>query len=213
MISVAVIEDNRMVRDGMAAVLSGTDDLEVVASGPGSDTTMLRGLKPHVILLDGGSGGRDTLRVAGRVKQEIPEAKVILTDLLPLRSDIVDFVNAGVSGFVLKDATVEELLSTIRSVAAGAHVLPPAMTSSLFSQIAKESITRGRPGAVTQVHMTTREREVIELIGEGLSNAEIAARLFLATHTVKSHVRNVMEKLGLHTRLQIAAHSHRASSE
>jgi len=126
-----------------------------------------------------------------------------------VHEDIVEFVNAGVSGFILKDATIEELISTIRSVADGAHVLPPAMTSTLFSQIAKDALVRGRAVAMESVRMTSREREVIELIGEGLANKEIAARLNIATYTVKSHVRNVMEKLALHTRLQIAAFAHR----
>jgi DNA-binding NarL/FixJ family response regulator len=83
------------------------------------------------------------------------------------------------------------------------------MTESLFSQIAKEADGAGSEHTLEDVRMTRREREVIELIGEGLSNKEIAQRLNIATHTVKSHVRNVMEKLALHTRLQIAAYSHR----
>jgi DNA-binding NarL/FixJ family response regulator len=119
----------------------------------------------------------------------------------------MDFVNAGVSGFIMKDATVDDLVSTIRSVAGGAHVLPPQMTSSLFSQIAKDAIAKGRPEVLDSVRMTPREREVINLIAEGLGNKEIATRINVATHTVKSHVRNIMEKLTLHTRLQIAAYA------
>jgi DNA-binding NarL/FixJ family response regulator len=103
-------------------------------------------------------------------------------------------------------------VSTIRSVAEGAHVLPPEMTSTLFSQIARDAVERDRTDAMEAVRMTNREREVIDLIGEGLSNKEIATRLNIATHTVKSHVRNVMEKLALHTRLQIAAYAHRQDS-
>ena len=100
-------------------------------------------------------------------------------------------------------------MTTIRSVAAGNKVLPPLMTESLFAQIAREVGGQARASVVEAVRMTRREREVIDLIGEGLSNKEIAQRLNIATHTVKSHVRNVMEKLALHTRLQIAAYSHR----
>ena len=130
-------------------------------------------------------------------------------DLLPVREDIVEFVNVGVSGFIMKDATLDDLANTIRSVAQGAHVLPPQMTSTLFSQIVKDAIIRGRQDTLEAVRMTSREREVIDLIAEGLSNKEIATRLTIATDTVKSHVRNVMEKLMLHTRLQIAAYAHR----
>ena len=86
------------------------------------------------------------------------------------------------------------------------------MTSSLFSQIARDAVARGRPEVIEAVRMTPRERQVINLIAEGLGNKQIAARLHIATHTVKSHVRNIMDKLTLHTRLQIAAYSHQQDS-
>jgi len=212
MISVVLIEDNRLVREGMTAMLNQTNDFRVVAAGPSGDPALLRDTQPQVILLDVGLWDDDSLRVAETVRKESPDSKVIIMDLLPIHEDIVEFVNAGVSGFILKDATFDDLVSTIRSVADGAHVLPPAMTSTLFSQIAREAVEKGRAAAIEAVRMTARELEVIELIGEGLSNKEIAGRLNIATHTVKSHVRNVMEKLALHTRLQIAAYAHRHDS-
>ena len=163
-----------------------------------------------MLLLDVGLGDEDSLRVAAALTKQAPGTKIIVMDLIPMNEDIVQFVNAGVSGFVLKDATFDEFVATIRSVAAGGKVLPPRMAESLFSQIASAAAaTHGREHVLEDVRMTKREREVIELIGEGLSNKEIAQRLNIAAHTVKSHVRNVMEKLALHTRLQIAAYSRR----
>jgi DNA-binding NarL/FixJ family response regulator len=162
-----------------------------------------------VILLDLGLWEDDSLRVAELISKESPDSRIIIMDLLPAHEDIVEFVNAGVWGFIMKDATFEDLVRVIRSVAAGTKVLPPQMTSTLFSQIAKEAISANESSAIEAVRMTTRERQVIELIAEGLSNKEIAARLEIAAHTVKSHVRNIMEKLALHTRLQIAAYSNR----
>ena len=209
MISVALIEDNRLVREGITVLLDQLPDLKVVAATSGGDTSILRDLNPRVVLLDLGLRNGDSLRMAEKVKKEFPESKVIVMDLLPVHEEIVEFVNAGVSGFIMKDATVEDLVNTIRSVAEGAHVLPPQMTGTLFSQIARDAVIRGRPEALESVRMTPREREVINLIAEGLSNKEIAGRLHIATHTVKSHVRNIMEKLALHTRLQIAAYAHR----
>jgi DNA-binding NarL/FixJ family response regulator len=206
-ISVALIEDNRLVREGITALLSQLPDLKVVAGTSRADTAMFRESKPQVVLLDLGLQNGDSLRLAVQVKQDFPESKVIVMDLLPVHEDIMDFVNAGVSGFIMKDATVDDLVSTIRSVAGGAHVLPPQMTSSLFSQIANDAIAKGRPEVLDSVRMTPREREVINLIAEGLGNKEIATRINVATHTVKSHVRNIMEKLTLHTRLQIAAYA------
>lgn len=211
MISVALIEDNRLVREGITALLNGLPDLRVVAGASGADTTMLREATPQVVLLDIGLGHGSSLRVAEQVRKEFPESKIILMDVLPVHEDIVEFVNVGVSGFIMKDATLDDLVHTIRSVAKGINVLPPQMTSTLFSQIAKDAVVRGRPDALEAVRMTPREREVINLIAEGLSNKEIATRLNIATDTVKSHVRNVMEKLMLHTRLQIAAYAHRES--
>jgi len=209
MISVALIEDNRLVREGITALLNQLPDLKVVAGASTGDTALLRTVNPQVVLLDLGLRNGDSLRVAEKVKLEFPEAKVIVMDLLPVHEDIVEFVHAGVSGFIMKDATVEDLVHTIRSVADGAHVLPPQMTGTLFSRIARDAVARGRPVVLESVRMTPREREVINLIAEGLSNKEIAGTLHVATHTVKSHVRNIMEKLTLHTRLQISAYAHR----
>jgi DNA-binding NarL/FixJ family response regulator len=211
MISVALIEDNRMVREGIATLLNKTKDFKVIATASGGDPALLRDADPDVILLDVGLWDDDSLQVAEMVKRDHPNSKVIIMDLLPVHEDIVDFVNAGISGFIMKDATFDDLVNTIRAVANGEHVLPPEMTSSLFSQIAKEAIVKSRAMAIDSVRMTTREKEVVGLIGEGLSNKEIASRLNIATHTVKSHVRNVMEKLALHTRLQIAAFAHRGA--
>jgi DNA-binding NarL/FixJ family response regulator len=211
MISVALIEDNRMVREGMAALLNKTKDFKVVAQASGGDPALLKDAAPNVFLLDVGLWDDDSLSLAEKIKSQHPNSKIIIMDLLPFNEDIVDFVNAGVSGFILKDATLDDLVSTIRSVFAGEHVLPPQMTSSLFSQITGDAIVKSRAMAIDSVRMTAREKEVVGLIGEGLSNKEIASRLNIATHTVKSHVRNVMEKLALHTRLQIAAFAHKAS--
>jgi two-component system, NarL family, response regulator DevR len=210
-ITVAIVDDNRLVREALTAMLNKLPDVRVVASAV-ADEVFLAQVKAQVLLLDVGLRDQDSLRVAALIKKESPDAKIIVMDLMPVNEEIVDFVNAGVSGFVLKDASFEEFVGTIRSVAAGKKVLPQRMTESLFSQIAKEADGKEHAAALDDVRMTPREREVIDLIGEGLSNKEIAKRLDIATHTVKSHVRNVMEKLALHTRLQIAAYVHRDGS-
>lgn len=209
MISVALIDDNRLVREGISALLGQVTDLTVVAAGSSGDEALLGHANPQVVLLDLGLRDGDSLRVAEKIREKFPDSKIIVMDLLPVHEDIVEFVNAGVSGFIMKEATLEDLVNTIRTVAEGAHVLPPQMTGTLLSRIAREAVTVGRPEPLDSVRMTPREREVINLIAEGLSNKEIAERLHIATYTVRSHVRNVMEKLMLHTRLQIAAYAHR----
>jgi DNA-binding NarL/FixJ family response regulator len=167
-----------------------------------------------VILLDLGLENGDSLRVAKGIVQAFAKTKVIVMDLFPAHEEIVDFITAGVSGFVMKDATVEEVVSTIRTVAVGNHVLPIAMTERLFSEIARDAVSNGSAEeAKESVRMTPREREVIDLISEGLSNKGIAKRLDISSHTVTSHLRNIMEKLTLHTRLQIAAYAHGLDSD
>ena len=208
MITVAIIEDNRLVREGMTDMLNDLPDVKVVLAATSLEASMLKETNPRVVLLDVGLQDKNSLRLAETVKKEITEARVIVMDLLPMHEEIADFVNAGVAGFILKDATFEDFIGTIRSVADGARVLPAPMTGTLFSQIAKIAVKRGRAAALEAVRMTQREGEVIALIAVGMSNKEIAQRLNIATDTVKSHVRNVMEKLALHTRLQIAAYAH-----
>jgi DNA-binding NarL/FixJ family response regulator len=208
LIRIAIVEDNRLVRDGLIAMLAAEGDMVVTYAAASGDMVLLKEAGPRVILLDVGLEDHDSLTLAERVATELQDARVVVMDLLPAHDQLVEFVNVGVAGFVLKDATSEDLLGTIRSVAGGRKVLPPEMTSPLFSRIAEEAVLRGRHALTAATDLTDREQEVVELIGRGLSNKAIAAELQVSPHTVKSHVRNVMDKLALHTRLQIAAFMH-----
>jgi len=207
-IRIAIIEDNRLVRDGLTDMLDGQGDLVVTYAAASGELDLLKAANPRVILLDVGLADSDRLALAERVAAELPDSRVVVMDLLPAHEELVEFVNVGVAGFVVKDATFDDLLRTIRSVADGMKVLPPEMTSTLFSRIADEAVLRGRHAVNATSDLTEREQEVVELIGRGFSNKAIAAELQVSPHTVKSHVRNVMDKLALHTRLQIAAFMH-----
>jgi DNA-binding NarL/FixJ family response regulator len=208
-IQLLLIEDNRLLREGLAAMLTEQPDIKVTASTGNSDAlTKAQRLKPSVILLDLGLRSQHSLRLVGLLRKTAADARIVGMDLVPVQEDLVQYVEAGVCGFVLKDATFDDFLATIRSVARGVNVLPPLLTGSLFSQIIEHAtrVRKGNPFA--SVRMTNREREVIALISEGLSNKDIAQRLHLATDTVKSHVHNILEKLALHTRLEIASFAH-----
>jgi len=209
-IRLLVIEDNRLLRDGIAEMLKGHRDIKVVAATGNSENSILKihELKPNIILLDLGLRSQNSLRVVEIVKKEFPQAKVIVMDLAPAQGDILQFVKAGAAGFILKDATVDEFLTTIRSVADGAKVLPPILGDSLFSQIIEHAIDGGKANINKAIRMTKREQEVIGYISEGLSNKEIGQRLHIATYTIKSHVHNIMEKLALHTRLEVANYTY-----
>jgi DNA-binding NarL/FixJ family response regulator len=130
-------------------------------------------------------------------------------DLSPVQADVLQYVKAGASGFILKDATLKDFLVTIKAVAEGAKVLPPTLTDSLFSQIIEYAMKGGKVKLKEAIMMTKREREVIELIADGLSNKEIGRSLHISTYTVKSHIHNIMEKLTLHSRLEIANYTYK----
>jgi two-component system NarL family response regulator len=209
-IRILLVEDNRILREGIAAMLNGEKDMTVMPSSGGDGGTLaeVRKLKPHVVLLDLGLRNQNGLHVVNSVSKEFPGVKVIGMGLIPSQLDIIEWVEAGASGFILKDATVEDFLATVRSVARGTKVLPPSLAGSLFSHVIDNALKKGKGKLASAVRMTKREREIISLIAEGLSNKEIAQRLNVATYTVKSHVHNILEKLALHSRLQIAMFTH-----
>jgi DNA-binding NarL/FixJ family response regulator len=213
MISVALVKDNRVGREGMAALVKRSAGLDVITAVQSGDALLRTAVMPNVILFDAGLWNKESVRVVEMLRRAADPPKVIIMDLPAAHGDVVAFVHAGVSGFVLCDATVEELITTIRAVARGERVVPPQMTSSLFSQVAKDASVKRRAMAIDSAKLTMREREIAELIAAGLSNNEIAFRLRIAAHTTKSHVRNVMKKLGLHSRLQIAAFARRPLSK
>jgi DNA-binding NarL/FixJ family response regulator len=208
-ISLVLIDDNRLVREGLAALIRQQPGFTVLASGDIDEALRkVREARPDVILLDFGLENHDSLRVAATIHKEVPEAKIVVMGLFALQEDIAAFVRAGAAGFLLKEASLDDLVRTIRAVVDGGSVLPEQLTTSLFGQIARHGVRDGRGPALAAVRLTPRERQVMELIGNGLSNKEIARRLQVALHTVKSHVHNVLEKLALHSRLEVAAFTH-----
>jgi DNA-binding NarL/FixJ family response regulator len=214
-IRILLIEDNRLLREGISALINKQPDMMVVSTvGNGENILELAGkLKPNIVLLDLGLRSRNSLFLVKLIKKHFQESKIIVMDLVPLQADVFEFVQAGVSGFTLKDINITEFLRTIRMVFKGAQVLPPHLTGSLFSQIIDHAVNGSKPTVLEEsVRMTKRERQVIQLIADGHTNKEIAQTLHLSTHTVKSHVHNILEKLSLSTRVQIAKHAHLSES-
>ena len=209
-IKLLLIEDNRLLRNGILSILKPHKDIIIIAASGESKNTIIkiRKLKPDVILLDLGLRSQNSLHVVEIVKKDFPEAKIIIMDLAPIQADILQYVKAGANGFILKDASLNDFLITIRTVAEGSTVLPPMLVDSLFSQIVENAVREGKSQLKDAVKMTKREREVVALLGEGSSNKDIGQRMHISTYTVKSHIHNIMEKLALHTRLEIANYSY-----
>src|SRR5688572_3498875 len=209
-IALVLIDDNRLLREGIVEMVRAQPGFKVLAASADATEALkkVREAKPDIVLVDFGLEDHDSLTLTATVHAEVPEAKVIVMGLLPLQEDVAHYVRAGASGFIMKDATFDEFFATIRAVAGGAQVLPTQLTNSLFSQIVRNAAVKDAARVIDSVRLTSREKQVIDLLGEGLSNKEIAGRLHIAVHTVKSHVHNVLEKLALHSRLEVAAFSH-----
>ena len=210
MISVVLIEDNRLLREGLAEMIGAEPDLEVIAALRNGTATLARvsDLRPYVVLLDVSLSDGHSLHLVESIKKACTDMKLILMNLPASQKDLLAFITAGVSGFLMKEATLSECLNAIRSVAGGTNVLPPCLVGPLFSAIVDQAAQRPPSLFVSGAQLTRRERDIVKLIADGLSNKEIAGRLNLATFTVKSHVHNILQKSGLHTRLQLVSCAH-----
>jgi len=208
-IKLLIIEDNELLRVGIRDLLEAHNDIKVVSEmGDGENAVKkLLIFNPDIVLLDFSMQNQNIVEVVKSMKSEVPDIKIIGMGLMPTQTDIMELVHAGADGFILKNATVEDLVRSIHEVFEGGKVLPPPLAGSLFFQVVEHALLKGKKIAKGAVIMSPREKEVIALIVEGMSNKEIATELNIATYTVKSHVHNIMEKLALHSRLQIANYS------
>lgn len=213
-IRILIIEDNRFVREGLTEVLLGESDFAVEACAAWADLVTAEQVVqvPQVILLDIFMEEANTIKLMEGLRHRFPDSRIVAMDIMPDESDIMSFIKQGGCAFILKNATVEDYVRTIREVASGATVLPKSMAKSLFAQIVEDTLRKGKELPPEATRLTRRESEIVGLISEGLANKEIAQRLHIATFTVKSHVHNILEKLELESRLQIAAFANRAAS-
>ncbi len=209
-ISLVLIEDHQAASPSVALRIRNQPRFHVLATATDAEEALRIVLetRPEVVLLDLGQQDDDRLTLAGALHGQSPGSRVVIMGLGARLEDLTGFVQAGVSGFIMADASFEEYLQTIDAVSRGVQVLPRELTRSLFGQLGN----RGRPSQpkrkVEIRLLTAREREVAGLITQGLSNKEIARRLEIALHTVKTHVRKVLSKLALNSRLEVAAVDH-----
>jgi DNA-binding NarL/FixJ family response regulator len=220
-IKLILIEDNRLLREGIAMSLEKESEIKVIASFENCNNILMEieKLKPDVLLIDPGYSCEDMFALAISIKEKFSAIRMILMNLDSSRTDIINFIQSGVTGFILKSASVNEISKTIKSVAKGETIMPPNMTGSLFSQIIEQSSNgnSSRNGtenhlpinnkSIKSIQLTKREQEIVHLIAEGLSNKEIGLKLHLSHFTIKSYVHNLLEKLSLKSRVQIAIYA------
>ncbi|MBJ7290174.1 response regulator transcription factor [Williamsia sp.] len=203
-ITVFIADDQAMVRQGFGALLAAQSDISVIgdAADGAAAVAGIRRLRPEVVLMDVRMPKMDGLTAARAVLADTATApKVLMLTTFDIDDYVYEALRIGASGFMLKDAPADELVRAVRVVAAGDALLAPSVTRRLIAEVTGRR--RPQPGAaVVLSHLTAREREVLEQVAEGKSNAEIATALFVAEQTVKTHVSNVLAKLGLRDRAQ-----------
>ncbi|MFI6502062.1 response regulator [Nonomuraea typhae] len=201
-ITVVVADDQELVRSGFALIVDSQPDMSVVAeAGDGrAAVEAVRTVKPDVALLDIRMPELDGIEAARIICAETG-AKVIMLTTFDQDDYVYDALRAGASGFLLKDVRRDDLVHAVRVVAGGEALLAPAVTRRLVDDVVRRNVRPGPPPAALG-RLTERERETLTLLGRGLSNAEIAATLVVSEHTVKTHVSNVLTKLGLRDRVQ-----------
>ncbi|MGY1821577.1 response regulator [Geodermatophilus sp. SYSU D00079] len=205
-IRVVLVDDQAMVRTGLRMVLAAEPDIEVVgeAADGAAGVRVVTGTRPDVVLLDVRMPGMDGLEAARRLAAADLPTRIIVLTTFDEDEYVAAALRAGVSGFLLKVAPPEDLVAAVRTVAAGHGLLDPAVTLRVIERFAAAPAPDPDRAAALD-RLTDRETDVLALVAAGLTNAEIAARLFLGEATVKTHVSRVLLKLGLRDRVQAVA--------
>jgi DNA-binding NarL/FixJ family response regulator len=199
-----IVDDQELVRTGLRTILQGVEDFEVVGeAGDGlSAISQAARLKPDLVLMDIRMPHLDGVEATARIRASEPAPRVILLTTFDLDQYVYAGLRAGASGFLLKDTLAAELVAAIRAVLAGDAVIAPSATRRLIERFLEAAPPDSAGQAAALAPLTNREREVLTLLGRGLSNAEIAHRLYLSEATVKTHVGRVLGKLRLRDRIQ-----------
>jgi len=201
-IRVLVVDDQQLFRRGLTMLLAVEPGLEVVGeAGDGVEGTALaETAAPDVVLLDVRMPKKSGIEACLAIKEAVPSAKIIMLTVSDEEADLYEAVKSGASGYLLKDSSIEEVAQAIRVVADGQSLISPSMAIKLIDEFKQMSRPERESGPA--LRLTERELDVLRLVAQGHSNREIAARLFISENTVKNHVRNMLEKLQLHSRME-----------
>ncbi|GAA1183248.1 response regulator transcription factor [Streptomyces hebeiensis] len=215
-IRLIVVDDDPLVRAGLTLMLGGADDIELVGeAADGAEALALaERAAPDVVLMDIRMPGMDGLTATDALRRRPDAPHVLVLTTFHADEQVLRALRAGAAGFVLKDTPPAEIVTAVRRVAAGDPVLSPAVTRRLIAQVAGAPADDRRNSALARLAtLAEREREVALAVGQGRSNAEIAAELYMSVPTVKAHVSRVLAKLGLNNRVQIALLAHDAEDD
>jgi DNA-binding NarL/FixJ family response regulator len=201
-IRVVVVDDQELFRRGLTMLLGVEGDIEVVGeAGDGvAATELATSVAPDVVLMDVRMPKRSGIEACLAIKETTPTARIIMLTVSDEEADLYDAVKNGASGYLLKDSSIDEVAQAVRVVADGQSLISPSMAIKLLDEF--KQMSRADRQQVPTPRLTERELEVLKLVAQGLNNREIAKRLFISENTVKNHVRNILEKLQLHSRME-----------
>ncbi|GAA1460473.1 response regulator transcription factor [Nocardiopsis exhalans] len=212
-IRVLVVDDHALFRRGLVSVLNDEDDIDVVdEAGDGDEAVVLATeLRPDVVLMDVMMPNSTGIEACPRIRAAVPEVKFVMLTMSEDEADLFEALKAGATGYLLKEIAVTDIARAVRAIAEGQSFINPAMAIKLigeFAELAKQEKTPKAAPAIPE--LTPRETEVLKLLARSLNNREIGERLFITENTVKNHVRNILEKLQVHSRTEAAIYAVRA---
>ncbi|WP_457206943.1 response regulator [Nocardioides sp. P5_C9_2] len=201
-IRVLVVDDQELFRRGLTMLLAQDTDIEVVGEADDGivGTELATTLAPDVVLLDVRMPRRSGVDACRAIKEAVPSAKIIMLTVSDEEGDLYETVKNGASGYLLKDSSIEEVAQAIRVVNEGQSLISPSMAVKLIDEF--KQMSKPDKQQSTALKLTDRELEVLRLVARGLNNREVAKELFISENTVKNHVRNILEKLQLHSRME-----------
>jgi two-component system NarL family response regulator len=201
-IRVLVVDDQELFRRGLTMLLAQDTDIEVVGEADDgiAGTDLATTLAPDVVLLDVRMPRRTGVEACRAIKEAVPSAKIIMLTVSDEEGDLYETVKNGASGYLLKDSSIEEVAQAIRVVNEGQSLISPSMAVKLIDEF--KQMSKPDKQQSTALKLTERELEVLRLVARGLNNREVAKELFISENTVKNHVRNILEKLQLHSRME-----------
>jgi DNA-binding NarL/FixJ family response regulator len=208
-IRVLVVDDHALFRRGLEMVLAQEEDIDVVGeAGDGAEAVDLATeLLPDVVLMDVRMPRRGGIEACSAIKATVPSANIVMLTISDEEADLYEAIKAGASGYLLKEISIDEVATAIRAVAGGQSLISPSMASKLLTEFATIVRRSDERQQVPAPRLTDRELEVLKLVAKGLNNRDVAKQLFISENTVKNHVRNILEKLQLHSRMEAVVYA------
>jgi two-component system NarL family response regulator len=208
-IRVLICDDHALFRRGLTMVLESEDGIEVVGEAEDGAEAVAKAeeLAPDVVLMDVRMPRVSGIEATSTIAEKVPTTKILMLTVSDEEDDLYDAIKAGASGYLLKEISIEEVASAIRAVVSGQSLISPSMASKLLTEFSNLSKRADERQSVPTPRLTDRELEVLKLVAQGLTNRDIAGELYISENTVKNHVRNILEKLHLHSRMEAVVYA------